>query len=394
VLGQLAGTVTVADRSEARLRSVPEQSPAVDVETTPGIALTLDGRRTNYGLGYGVRIGLIDLTRDAQLVMLHMARANFGWAMSRRLRLTLSQDASLGREVVSALTEPAPPPTGAEPPPPEVTFVPRQQIVYMGALRSAAGLTYLIDPRWTTALGAYYEIGGGADTESQRIVPRRHTEGGDLTVTHTLTPADQLLTVVAGSRTKVTTTDSEFHTVSLLETWQHMWSSRTSTRLGAGAAYLRSRDVPPDTALEEDPPLETNDSVFAAARAEYATTRSAGGGANLTLTAITGLDTGYNPLLGEVLYQASGSLGATWSRRRLSFDALFVASTTLGQDDAPTVRGFTSSLVGNYVLAEGVEFQAGVRTAGQLLPDETAPDAPIQWVAFAALSLSAPIARF
>jgi len=134
--------------------------------------------------------------------------------------------------------------------------------------------------------------------------------------------------------------------------------------------------------------------VMAAGRAEIITTRELESGATLELSALTSLDTQYNALLGAVTHQASGSVGANWSRERWGVDTRVTASTTLPTDDIPAVRGITGSVVGTYHPAEIVELEAGVRAADQLLPPATAPETPIQWVAFVAVSVGFPIAHF
>jgi hypothetical protein len=116
--------------------------------------------------------------------------------------------------------------------------------------------------------------------------------------------------------------------------------------------------------------------------------------ATLRLTGVAAAETDYNPLVGQVMYQASATAGALWSRRRLSVDAQTTASTTLPGDSSPTVRGISGSLVGTYSLTRAVAVQAGARASSQLLPDSTAAPSDPLWVAFVALDVGAPVLQF
>jgi hypothetical protein len=90
--GSYAGTLALSDRSEVRLRSAPLGTSAVDVETVPVLTLGLVGRQSDWTLAYSPTLSLADIENERIFTLNQATRLAFGWAASRRLRLSLGAE--------------------------------------------------------------------------------------------------------------------------------------------------------------------------------------------------------------------------------------------------------------------------------------------------------------
>jgi hypothetical protein len=408
LLGQLSGPIlgwtgalSLSDRSEARLRSVAGDGEAIDLETTGLARLDLSFRRAKLVLAYSPRFGYPDVTRAPELLVVNAGRVGAEW-WTKRLRLQIYQDGSVGRQTYLGLAGPATIAAEASPGAaatggtggtggggttggaPSSTYVPRATVLYTASLRTSAGGAYRLDRAWVVAATAGHEIGGGADAASERFLPRRRTEDGSVSVAHELTRRDQLTSRLGTSTSFVATTGGAFVTIDALEIWRHLWSKRTQGTLGAGATYLDAKT---------DRTSSFHGELLASGLASAVHTIPLRDG-TMGARADVRLATAYNAVLGAVTQQVWASAGAFWAKDRVSASALLDAGETLPQS-APTAARFVgASVITTYAPAKVVRLDVGFRTTAQLLPDAFGGAIPAQWVAFTAVTVLAPLLEF
>ncbi len=411
VLGQLAGTLVVGDRSEVRLRNaigVPGHDYAEDAETDPSIVLSLHGTRTTFTLGYMARLAEVDLElgSGAQFAISQYGAATVAWH-NRRLTLTVSQAGSIGRESFVGLTGPAaigvpPAPTSTGTPPPTVTpptgtpgqptptpvpaagvtYVPRAQILYIGTLRSSVGATYAFTRTTYGSALLTYETGGGLDDTSRRAYPFYDGYTGNLSLGHALTHVDSVFARLSSAFTQVETTGGQFFTGDASVGWGHNFSPRSRGSIALGVEYLRSRD--------RETVAYTND-VFATGTATLVQTTPLRPGSQLDLRASASLGTGYNQLLGVVQEQATVSSGATYTAGRARLTAQVDGAVSLPPSAPDATRAVAGALTFGYSLADPIDVTLGARAVTQVFPASAAAAAAgTQWVIFAGLILRAP----
>lgn len=426
VLGQLAslsppgykGTLSVGDRTEARVHSNVNAPESVDLETIPTAVVNLTGRRSSYLIGYGPRLAWIDVNRKLTSTFVIMNTARFSatyW--SKRLRLTLAVTGFVGRQTAAGLgitiplngvtaegaapvpqpgTGPSPPgqqPQPQVPPQPQPQqavvsyYLPPSYPLYLGSLRASLTLTNVFSPRWTGSVSGFYQMAGGLDFDpfSQLAYPPARGGGGEIVATYTMSKRDSLFSRLYSEYVYVLTTTDKFVVATYLETYRHAFTKRTTGTVGAGVSLV-VRDLARQTAL--------SGAVAGAGEATLTHVAPLRGRGDVALRAAANLSQGYNPILATVQWNARGTLSSTWSSYPTSVGVAVTAASSLPFRESDASRVGTGSLTIGYNVTEAVTLQTGIRAYAQLLPSDISATYPAQWVAFAALLLAAPVAKF
>jgi hypothetical protein len=422
LLGQLAslsppgyrGTLSVGDRSEARVHSNVNAPESIDFETIPAAVVDLTGRRSSYTIGYGPRFAWVDANRDPTLVIMNTGRfAASYW--TRRMRWTLNVTGSIGRQTVGGLGvtipltgfttvegaaqgaqpgAPTPPaqPAGAPPPQPQqpyVTyFLPPGYPIYFGSLRASLSVSRTLSRRWIGTVTGFYQMAGGLDFDpfSQLAYPPARGGGGDVLASYALSRRDSLLSRLSGEYVYVLTTTDKLTLVTYVESVRHAFSARTIGTLGAGVSTVvrqlaRHHDV-------------LSGAVVGAGEASIVHEAPLHERATLTTRAAANLGQGYNPILADIQWQATATLSSVWSRDKVSVGVSAAAATNLLAPAGQEARVASGSLTLGYALGKAATLQTGVRGYTQILPSAAAATYPPQWVAFVALLLAAPPSKF
>jgi len=430
LLGQLTslspagyrGTLSLADRSEARLRSNIGAPDALDLENIPTLVADLTGRRSSFLVGYGPRLALLDATGDSSFAVMHNGRFTAS-TWSKRVRWTLNVNGSIGLQsaaglgVTVPLTEaptrgaaapgaatgaaPLPPgstmgtpgmgtgtagaPAAQGPQPNVVYYIPPSAVLYTGAFRGSLSVTDTFSKRWTGTLSGFYQMSGGVDFTSQLAYPPNRGGGGDAIAGYTLSREDSLLSFLHGEYTYVLTTNDKFFVTTYVESIRHAFSLRTVGTLGAGVSMVVRR-LAKQNAL--------SGAVAGAGEAAIAHTVPLREHGTYAVRAAANLGQDYNPYLGIVQWLATATLSSAWIRDPWSATATAAAVTSLPIRDADAARTASGTLTLGYALSEAVQVQSGVRAYTQLFPSQVSASYPPQWVVFAALLLTAPPAKF
>jgi hypothetical protein len=423
VLGQLAslsppgyrGTVAVGDRSEVRVRSNVTGPMSLDLETLPSAVVDFMGRRSSYTIGYGPRFAWLDVNRDAPtFILMNTGRFSASY-WTKRVRWTLTLTGSIGRQTTAGLgvsvpltgvvtpegaaqgaqpmnaPAPAPVPLGVPPPQPQqpnvTIYLPPSYPYYFGSLRASLSVSNTFSRRWVGSLTGFYQMAGGLDFDflSQRAYPPSRGGGGEALATYALSRRDALISRLYGEYVFVLIQGNQFVTATYVEALRHSFTRRTTGTLGAGASMVARQ-----FANQSAP----SGAVVGAGEASVVHAAPLHERGDLTLRAAVNLGQGYNPFLADVLWLGTAVLSAIWARDPISVGVSATAATSLPIRDSDAARAATGSVTFGYALAKPVTVQTGVRAYTQLLPAVRDATYPPQWVAFVALLLAAPPAKF
>lgn len=210
VHADVAGTLTVSDRSEVRLRLYQgETQPGVDTVNAPGVRLDMAGERVSYSLAYSPSLTLVDMELGLDPLVFQTVSAGMSWLVARHFRLSLGEDASYGLQNYTFLTPTAAPTAvpGAPPPTtptPALQLLPGAETLLYGSSRSSATMQLQAARHLQIALLPSYFVGGGLDVASRDEIPRQNTPRLELDVTGILDRRDSLTTTVAATDTAFT----------------------------------------------------------------------------------------------------------------------------------------------------------------------------------------------
>jgi hypothetical protein len=413
VLGQLVslapsgytGVLSLADRSEARLRSNPGAAPSVDLETLPVSAVSLTGRRSSYLIGYGPRLSWLDVNNNPEFTVMHTGRVTTSF-WGRRTRLTLSLDGAIGKQGAAGLAVTAPllgapardvpapaagvtpapagPPAAAAAPASTVYYLPPSAVLTTGSFRGSVGVSETLSRRWVGSANGYYTIAGGFDYPSQQAVPPMRGGGGSLTATFAASKVDAYVSRLSSDYVYVLTTTDKFLTVSALESLRHSFSPHTQGTIGLGVSSLFAR--------RGDGPLSGG--IFASGEAALFHAAPLSADERVVTRVSVQVAQAYNPLLGEIQDLATGTLSASWTRDTVSVTATVSAATSIPVHATDAARGAFGGVTIGDALGKVVTVQAGVRTAVQLFQSDANATYPAQWAVFLAVLLTAPPSRF
>jgi hypothetical protein len=425
---------TVNDRTETRVRSsiratgprLGDGTTAVDVDNALLAGLLFTGRHKSLLFAYGPRLSYLDIEGDRQLSLMHTGRA-VGSYWTRRLRLTLTLDGSIGSQsAIAGLTpvnfdaaaSPAPAPAAgpaatptAPVPPVQPTPVATPVYLPLTALlvlttatgRAAVGASYLFSRHVSGIASVSYVATGGLDYNSQVIAPPSRGPGADAALTYTLNRRDALATIASTSYITVLSTprpmaltppDRSYLLVTALESYRHAWSRRTTSSVGVGMTYLGA----------SNDPNANNAGVSAAGDATISHVEPIGHTTRVEYRGSAQLGLVYNPVLGRAQQQASALASYAWTHEQWTLSASAGAATTLPWNAVDAARTVSGTAAVAWQPSRVVQLQTGVRGYAQVFPPTNAAfqavgaqapiNTPPQWVAFAAVTVFAPPIAF
>ncbi len=205
----LAGTLTVTDRTEVRLRVYQgETVPGVDAVNAPGLRLdVVTGERVSYSLGYFPMFTLEDMEEGLQPLIFQTVSTGMSWRVTPRFRLSLGEDGSYGSQNYSFLTPTAAPTAVPGAPPastPTLQLLPGAETLLYGSSRSSVSMQYQAARHLQITLTPTYFVGGGLDAASREAIPRQNAPRVELGIAALVDRRDSLTTSMDATDTSFT----------------------------------------------------------------------------------------------------------------------------------------------------------------------------------------------
>jgi hypothetical protein len=390
LLAAFAGTLALSDRTEFRLRDpglVPGTG-ALDLETDPGIKLTLASRTATYLFEYTPQLAAWDMAVEGiHPAYLNNGRVRADW-QSHLVRITLRENASYGsRNYGSLVLAPT-----ADGQPPRVDVIPVARTFLYEA--STTALDSMISlSRWTIGTSIAYQLGGGATEVARQTLPLQSGPVASLRVDHALTRTDHLITNFSGLDASFSN-GVESALVDIDETWRRDWSRLTSSQVRAGFAFVRTRTGAYGSNESEPEP------ILAAQVSQKVLTRGQLG----QITLSSQLEPYVNPLIGLVDERVGAALLGRYTHGRLQISGQISVAESVPPSRATGVRLFYSDVTASYRVSRAVLLELGSRALWQepTQPQGTAPGgqaallpvAVMQEVGFLAMTVQANPIRF
>lgn len=278
---QTAATLTLTDRSEARVRTDSAATPGqptagVDLETTPEARLAFTAPQWEGLADDSLVLTAPDLellgSPQSSPTALNIGTFEVGWH-DRRVRLQLNESAIYGEQnygYLSTIGAPTPTPgtatAGATPTgaPVQTRFF-NPGDVHVGSSQTMLTTRATLDRRWLLIGSIGYAWGGGLDSAQTQIartgqvIPIETSPSAMAQVDYRLSRLDDLRPIVAARRvdafnaqcaaplTPIVTTaalktcDPETNEADASMDWLRKWSRTVTGELGAGAALVRDR---------------------------------------------------------------------------------------------------------------------------------------------------------
>jgi hypothetical protein len=372
----LAGTLTVSDRTEVRVR-VPGTTPelaSVDAETALDVEVALAARRWAVSLAYTPRFTLWDVADPAFTpTALQGGRAKIEW-IGHRARLSVEEDAGYGATSFAGVSL-APSPVAPDeegPPPPHVQPVPTAPIIQFvsstTALRSQLTLR-----RWTVDTSVGYQLAGGADAPSRLLLPLQQGPFGEVTADFAAWRRDHVFTKLSAAELTFSS-GPESVLGEADEGWRHLWSRTVSTRIAGGVA--EAWEVPAPTAAAE---LSTYPVVEASFERH---------GEHLDVDVGGRLGPGVNRLIGLVQQEVQGTVTASHRYHRLTTRVFASALQSLPTNDVNATSFVAGEIGVSYDATKVVALDAGTRGMWQRISPTGVPF--LQSTVFAGVTVHAP----
>lgn len=378
-LAAMHATLTLADRSEARVRNTlfPDQPAAVaDFDTSPSARLDVHTRVDDTYLLYAPRFTLRSVNFESSTEVLHRGTAATTWRASRRTTIALLEDAAYGIQDFSALLFTQPTTTGQPPP---VDRLPVSQTIHFAATRSAFTLTNHPSTRWRLIASAEYFLSGGVADVDRAIFPLEKGIRGYVEAERALGRRDGEVTTLRGTRSSFDAAgfrpDARNAIVDLLEGWRHRWSRSTETTIAGGLSAVVLEL--PSSGLDLYPLVE---GTLLHRDAED----------RLDVRWVARMVTYIDRLRGIPDYQAQSTLGVTYSpwttRAGFAFRAQlgFAQSVPTTKHDA--IRILMGEVGASYRASRHVLFEIGARGMEQKIRDEA--DVPFVAAGFLAATFT------
>lgn len=199
VFAQHAGTLDLADRTEARARSAPGQTAAADLATTPSARLAGRSRHWDESIRYAPTFTLRELQRGLNPEILQDAGVAVAWH-GRRVRLGVSQDGTYGLQNFSYLG-PAAATSGAAPAPgtTPIQLLTAPRSVTYGSSRTALRTDLLVTRRLSMFATVGYDLSGGLTADARTVIPFQRGPRAEMEAEQRITLVDSLATHVAAS---------------------------------------------------------------------------------------------------------------------------------------------------------------------------------------------------
>ncbi len=397
------GTFTLTDRTEARVRDPDPvtNGAAIDLDTAADARATLAGRHSLYTLSYQPHFTVLDLNGGPAIEpgLLNGWLASADWRTGHAL-ISLHETGSYGTYAfasLSALPTPgSPTETGAGGQPLPVTntqLVPGVQTYSILSSNTSASSTLTLRPWLLTGIVGY-QLSGGADAQSRLTLPFGQGPYAEAIADLRAARRDHVITQLNALESSFVPIDTEVVLLEAQEQWRHAWSHNTDSMLAGGVSEARTRDA-------------------AAAPYDYATNplvegsleRRFGRGKNhSSIDLDMRVAPVVNQLLGLVDERVQATLGASWTRRKLTLRASASAAESIDQSSPIASKIFTAEVDATYAQSEALSFDVGARAlaqdqeypvtsaTGQLgPPTETTFD---QGVVFVAVTVRAVKTRF
>jgi hypothetical protein len=292
ILAAYAGTLEVGDTTEVRVRTTRTEgvpvgpgSPPVDLDfvTQPRAYAHMADRRWDFGLGVSTMLTVPDMqegltpsstpgvTTGPQLY--NFLNAAVGWH-ERTVRLGATEDLSYGlfnsgylaplsatgQSTGQTSPQPSTPASGqpaGAPPVQAVQTAPAPQTFTVISSRTALTGVDQVSRRTVISTILSFTVAGGTDSASQTILPLQKSPRADVSVAHTLSPQDQLVTAAYGqaslissapcfnasgaSVTSATGCELDDRLAQITEILHHRLARSTVLSVGAGASYVSYR---------------------------------------------------------------------------------------------------------------------------------------------------------
>lgn len=383
ILSVLPATKAVAElesHTEVRVRS----PGSLDAEEVATGRLTLAMRRVRFDFSYAPLFSFTSLDSDPQIDILHQAEVATELQF-RRVRLSLAERAAYGTRSFAGLRgttyDLVFSPTGTE-------IVPVSTSVDYASSDTSLGLNWEISPHWATSLSLGYLIDGGINDRAKRVIPQVIGPRGSAELSHGLTNSD---TVSLGVEAESLTTDTaseggirfRANIWRGLGRWGRSWSSRTSSDIGGGVAYV-GIDPSPGGKYRTYPVLSASAQHLFLLGPQRET---------LELGGSAELNTIVDRLTGLPDQRFAISAESTWARRPYAVTAGVGAAKSLpNSTNTNQVSVFDSFVSGRYELNRQVAFQLGFRSAWQEVENPTTSaienaGVGFSWVTFGAVEL-------
>jgi len=383
-----SGTFLLSDRTEFRLRD-PGTDPtqaSLDLESTIDAEMAMDWRRESLRLSYEPRFTLWDMNVSMiQGTVFNSGSLHAEWRPGLA-HLSLDQTAGYGGmnlASVALVSAPGATPTA----PPLINVVPVSRVLNYAA--SSTTLSARADlRRWTLGSTVTFQLSGGADAEAQTYLPFQYGPVGEIRADYAASHVAHLITV-ASAQNNAFSFGPETTLAGGEERWHHDWSRYTQTQFSLGASAGRVR---------AGPAAPSEDSAYPVAEATVEHRRGFGQ-ERFRLLATARVSPMVNPLLGTIDERLQGTLGVTWTHRKLALAGLLAAQQTLPPDASDAIQLFTAEARATYEAYPSLSFDGGVRGMVQNAMQPMAGSPPIeatflQAIVFVGVTIRAPVARF
>ncbi|HSQ66395.1 MAG TPA: hypothetical protein VLM85_24395 [Polyangiaceae bacterium] len=383
-----SGTFLLSDRTEFRLRD-PGTDPtqaSLDLESAIDARMAMEWRRESLRLTYTPRFTLWDMNVSAiQGTVYNSGSLHAEWRPGLA-HLTLDQTAGYGGvnlASVALVSAPGATPTA----PPLINVVPVSRVLNFAT--SSTTLSARADlRRWTLGSTVSFQLSGGADADAQTYLPFQYGPVGELRADYAASHVAHLITVASAQHNSFSF-GPETTVAGGEQRWHHEWSRYTLTQFSLGASAARERPGPAAAS-------ETNAYPVAEATVEH---RRGFAQERFLFRATARVSPMVNPLLGTVDERLQGTLGCTWTHRRLTLAGALAAQQTLPPDATDAVQLFTAEALASYEAYPSLSFDGGVRGMVQNAAQPIAGGPPteatfLQAIVFVGVTIRAPVARF
>lgn len=343
----LAGTLTLSDRSEVRLRvpGTADTHASLDSETTPEARLMLASHRMHYVLAYKPTGTLWDVGQSSvRATLMNEGTGRVEW-LARDAQLSLEETARYGSVDFSsaALT---PGPAGQ---PPRLDVIPTPQVIRFGSSRTTLASRVTLT-RWTLEPSVGYQLSGGATEQARALMPFQKGGFGQARAEYTVTRRDFAATTFAASETSFSSGPEAILT-QLDERWRHLLSRVTTSELTLGGSVARVRSSSFSSYRFETHPV-------AEAALDH---RLAMGADRVALRFSVGLSPIVDQLVGNVDERLQATMAATHTHKHVSTRALLSASESMPPSRSDATRLFAGEVGTTWTPRGVVGLDAGVR---------------------------------
>lgn len=382
---ELRATVVVSDRSEIRVRDSGELSGrALDLETSPALALRLEGRRWVVDTAYAPRLTgrALDESSSATRDLIHRGTASATWT-DRRVRFVAREELLYGDMSFTSLALGSAVVPGTTPGQPSLQTLFGPATIQFTSMRTTFSARVQASREVAVTSTFEHVRTGGIDGLSRSIFPLQEGPRLEESVEYAASRVDWLTTSVRASRL-VYSSGPESTLFEADQGFRHAFAPRSfvSVRAGIVASVARgATGIPGGPRTWSLWPL-----------AELTITHEAED--RLTLAATARVSPIVDRLTGLIDARAQGSFGFRWMfvpRWLLRAEAGVAQSLPLREDSSGLTLLVGEAVVG-WNVTRVTSLELGTRSAWQHLrgTDDPTP----QWVIFCAVTFTSQPLRF